>query len=204
MARDFIWPSSGWGRAANYLHHRLARIPGTSYAIAAGFACGVSVSFTPFIGLHLILAAFLAWLIRANIFTSAMGTIIGNPWTFPFIWTAVYYVGCLLLGWPTDDDPIKQTYIILNQHTLADILKSPFHILGPFIRSVFFPMFIGGILLGAVAWIITYWPIFKLVVKYKINRALRHKKARNRMKLDRVANDDGLKKAKIKETNVSQ
>jgi len=198
--QDFVWPSSGWRRAANYLHHRLARIPGTSYAIAAGFASGVAASFTPFIGLHFVMAAFLAWLIRANIFTSAMGTIVGNPWTFPFIWTAVYYVGCWLLGWPTSEDPINQTYAILNQHTLVDIIKSPFDILGPFFRTIFFPMFIGGILLGSIAWVACYWPLFKLISRYKINRAMRHKKAKSRRKLNLKGLDDNLKKAE--ETNV--
>ena len=69
---------------------RLKRLQGTPYSIATGFACGVAISFTPFIGFHMILAALTAWLIRGNIIASAIGTIVGNPWTFPFIWLAVF------------------------------------------------------------------------------------------------------------------
>ena len=34
---------------------RLGRLPGTPYSIAAGFACGATVSFTPLVGLHFFL-----------------------------------------------------------------------------------------------------------------------------------------------------
>ena len=48
---------------------------------------------TPFIGFHFFLAAFLAYLIGGNLLTSAIGTIVGNPWSFPFIWAADTYIG---------------------------------------------------------------------------------------------------------------
>ena len=31
-------------------------------------------------------------------FTSAIGTAVGNPWTFPFIWAAIYRTGAFILG----------------------------------------------------------------------------------------------------------
>ncbi len=65
--RQFIWPRSGWRRAFSYVAHRLARLPGTPYSIAAGFACGAAISFTPFLGLHFVLAGLLAWALGANI-----------------------------------------------------------------------------------------------------------------------------------------
>lgn len=91
--REFVWPRIGWGRATRYLMHRMSRLSGTPRSIAAGFACGAAISFTPFVGLHLLLAALIAWLIRANVIASAVGTIIGNPWTFPFIWIWIYKSG---------------------------------------------------------------------------------------------------------------
>jgi hypothetical protein len=35
---------------------------------------------------HFVLSALLAYIARANIIASAIGTVVGNPWTFPFIW----------------------------------------------------------------------------------------------------------------------
>ena len=50
----FFWPSTGWRRAWAYIMHRIGRFPGTPYSIASGIACGVAISFTPFVGLHFI------------------------------------------------------------------------------------------------------------------------------------------------------
>ncbi len=90
---SFIWPKMGWRRAISYYWHRLKRIPGTPESIAMGFACGAAASMMPFMGFHFVLAAFLAWILRGSIIASAIGTIIGNPWTFPFIWIGTYEIG---------------------------------------------------------------------------------------------------------------
>ncbi len=87
-----------WQKYQQYLNERLANLQGTPYSIAAGVACGAAISFTPFVGAHLVLAMMTAWLIRANVVAAALGTAVGNPWTFPFIWPAVFYVGRKLLG----------------------------------------------------------------------------------------------------------
>ena len=69
-ARELVWPSAGWRRAGKYFWYRIVRMPGTPYSIAAGLACGVAVSFTPFLGCHFIMAAIFAWIIRANLLAS--------------------------------------------------------------------------------------------------------------------------------------
>lgn len=96
--REFVWPSIGWRRAATYFAHRVRRLPGTPESIAAGLACGVAISFTPFIGFHFLLAALLSWIIGGNLLASAIGTAAGNPWTFPFIWAWIYTAGHWILG----------------------------------------------------------------------------------------------------------
>ena len=175
--REYFWPSSGWGRALTYMRHRLARIPGTPYAIAAGFACGAAVSFTPFLGFHFLLAALLAWIIGANILTSAMGTIIGNPWTFPVILPTTYYMGCWLLAMPGKDDFLGQINDTLGKYSLMEIISSPMGTLGPFLQTTLLPMFVGGLLLGSIIWIMFFWVLEKLVREYKIKRFSRRAKA---------------------------
>nr|WP_268939780.1 DUF2062 domain-containing protein [Paremcibacter congregatus] len=187
-----MWPAAGWSRVFSYLRHRLARIPGTPYAIAAGFACGAAVSFTPFIGLHFLLAALLAWIIGGNILTSAMGTVVGNPWTFPFIWIAIYHVGCWLLGMPTTDDLLGQIYQTLDDYSLMEILSAPMMTLGPFLQSIILPMFVGGLIIGSMVWIVFYWVLEKIVREYKHNRYLKRSAAAlMRREIKKGSNQDG-------------
>ena len=176
--REFLWPSAGWSRAGHYMKHRLARIDGTPYAIAAGFATGAAISFTPFVGLHFIFAAIIAWIMRGNILTSAIGTAVGNPWTFPFIWAATYNLGINILGGDAADDLMEQLDQMFGSFTIVDLVNDPLNALGPFLETIFFPMLLGGIIIGASLWFFIYWPIYKLVLEYKIKRLKRRQKNR--------------------------
>ena len=80
-------------RLISYYKLRLARLPASNYAISAGFACGSMVSFTPLLGLHFVLAVIFAFLIRGNFIAALIGTVVGNPLTFPFIWGFIYKIG---------------------------------------------------------------------------------------------------------------
>ena len=116
------------------------------------------------------MAALLAWVIGANILTSAMGTIVGNPWTFPFILPATYHIGCWLLGMSAAEDFLSQIQDTLGRYSLMEIIQSPLQTIGPFVQTTFFPMFLGGTLLGTIAWVVFYWPLEKLVREYKHKR----------------------------------
>lgn len=176
--REFLWPSAGWRRAGHYMKHRLARIDGSPYAIAAGFASGAAVSFTPFVGFHFIFAAIIAWIVRGNILTSAIGTAVGNPWTFPFIWAASYNVGINLLVGTATNDLMGQLDKMFGNFTIVDLVNDPLNALGPFLETIFFPMLLGGTIIGASLWFFIYWPIYKLVSEYKIKQLKRRQKNR--------------------------
>ena len=96
--REALWPSMGLRRVLFYFWYRILRLKGTPESVAAGLACGVAVSFTPFIGLHFLLALALAFVLRANLAAAMIGTIVGNPWTFPLIWSILLQTGRLILG----------------------------------------------------------------------------------------------------------
>lgn len=96
--KNMVWPKKGFQRPLFYLRERISRMSATTHALALGIACGAAASMTPFIGFHFFLAAFLAYLIGGNLFTSAIGTIIGNPWSFPLIWAADAYLGNLIVS----------------------------------------------------------------------------------------------------------
>lgn len=157
--KELAWPRQGWRRSTVYFAHRLGRLPGTPYRIAAGFACGAAVSFTPFIGAHFVLAALLSLLLRGNILASAIGTVVGNPWTFfLFIWPVTYKIGQTLLGVEADELDVENVTVMY----LAENFW-----------SVFWPMTVGGIPSAVVAWFVAFVPIYVIVQQYQRARQWR-------------------------------
>ncbi len=156
-----LWPRGGWRRSGAYVAHRLRRLPGTPYRIAAGFASGAAVSFTPFIGLHFVLAALLALVLRGNLIAAAIGTAVGNPWTFPFIWLWIYSLGQWVLG---GDSLTALPDNLSFQH----IFENPLEVL--------LPMVVGGIPTAIVAWFVFFWPLQRTVAGYQKARRRRLRK----------------------------
>jgi hypothetical protein len=157
-----FWPRGGWRRSGAYVAHRLRRLPGTPYRIAAGFACGAAISFTPFIGLHFVLAALLAVAVRGNVIAAAIGTVVGNPWTFPLIWLWIYSLGRWVLGFRYSAKGLPEDM------TIQHIVDHPFEVL--------LPMVVGGIPTAIVAWFVFFWPLQRAVAEYQKARKRRLRK----------------------------
>jgi len=162
-----MWPRTGWRRAGTYFSHRVRRLPGSPYNIAAGFACGVAISFTPVLGLHFVLASVGAWLLGGNLIASAIGTVIGNPWTFPLIWIASYRLGTWALGMNASEnlpDGLSMSYIIDNP------------------EAVLLPMMVGGVPMAVAAWFLSFWVVRRAVARYQQMRLSRiRRRAEKRM-----------------------
>ena len=83
IVSEFFLPRGGWSRAAQYVVHRLSRLPDPPHRIARGIFAGVFISFTPFFGFHFLGAAAIAWSLRGNILAALLATFFGNPLTTP-------------------------------------------------------------------------------------------------------------------------
>ena len=130
---------------------RLARLPASPYAISSGFACGSMVSFTPLLGLHFVLAVIFAYIIRGNFIAALIGTVVGNPLTFPFIWGMIYKIGTYVT---------TIQHVRLNQDINFDMIINQTY-------EIFFPMLIGGIIIAPFIWITTYLIIYSFVSSFK-------------------------------------
>ena len=163
----FIWPQIGWRRATTYTLHRLGRMPGTAHSIAGGFACGAAMSFTPFVGIHFILSAILAWGIRVNIIASAIGTAVGNPWTFPFIWTWLYQTGT----WMISTSGAATTRTPKFGEIFGNMLKAMLNFDMPYLLDtaapVFWPMLVSSLPTGFVVWWVFYLPLKYTIKGYQ-------------------------------------
>ncbi len=170
----FFWPAIGWRRAWAYTVHRLARLPGSAYSIAGGFACGAAMSFTPFVGLHFVLSAIMAWSIRANILASVIGTAIGNPWTFPFIWTWLDQTGTWMVSGEGLETAAKPDFSEIFGHMLQALLSWDVPYLLETATPVFWPMFVSSLPTAFVVWWVFYLPLKYTIQGYQ-NRRLRNR-----------------------------
>ncbi len=148
--RVFLWPRRSFSRSFQYFGKRILRLTATPHAIAAGVAAGVIASWTPFLGLHFVIAAALAYVLAGNIIASALGTAFGNPLTFPFIWTASYKLGNRIM---TDD--FQETNRVIDLGQLFRHLDFS-QIWGPILK----PMAVGclpfALVFGVGAYLIAY------------------------------------------------
>lgn len=184
---DFLWPAKGFVRGWRYIRHRLERLNDTPSKIALGFACGAFASFTPFFGLHFIIAALLARMLSANIVGSIFGTIVGNPISFPLIAGTCMATGNFLLGrnnTTTDGEGIIQAFVEIG-HVLKEGLLSAIGLAEPgamtwiyardsltdFFTVFMLPYGLGGLVWGIPVTIASFYIIRPAVAAYQKRRA---------------------------------
>lgn len=126
---------------------RLSRMRVCPHRLSLGFAAGAFASFTPLIGLHFILALVIALVVRGNILASAVGTVVGNPVTFPFIWLATYQVGSRILGVTPMAGPGGSAE---PGDTVAAATAAAWYEFGPIFQQTLWPMLVGSIPLGLI------------------------------------------------------
>lgn len=132
---------------------RLLAIDDPPERTALAFSIGVFIAFSPFLGLHTILATLLAFLFRFNKIAIYTGTFLNNPFfTLVPIIIASYGVGAFLMGRPVG---IPAEGI--------DLLKNPAIFSGEYYRRIFAqswyivePFAVGGIVLSVVCSLLSY------------------------------------------------
>jgi uncharacterized protein (DUF2062 family) len=158
--REALNPRKGWRRGFEYIGRRVQRLPDTPHRIALGFACGVMASFTPFFTLHIFVAIGLALAARANAVAAALGTLFGNPLTFPLIAASALGVGGWLLG---------GTQVEAAGFSVAQVFSD----FERFYATLFLPYLVGGIAPGLLAALAAYLVLRPIVAAYQDRRRSR-------------------------------
>ena len=132
---------------------RLLAIDDPPERTALAFSIGVFIAFSPFLGLHTILATLIAFAFRFNKVAIYTGTFLNNPpLTLVPIIIASYAVGALLMGRPLriPDEGVE-------------LLRSPHLLTGDYYRKLFVqsldilePFAVGGMILSVVCSLIAY------------------------------------------------
>ncbi|MEM7650532.1 MAG: DUF2062 domain-containing protein [Pseudomonadota bacterium] len=166
--KELFWPEMGWVRAFKYAKLRIVRLSDTTQKIALGLAIGAGISFTPLVGTHFIQAGIVAYLMRANILAALIGTFVGTPWTFPFMWWMGMTLGSFLLelfGMPASAN-------LPDEVTLGvawDLIKND-----PY--RIFLPWALGGYLIAFLSIPFTYLLFYNLVNGAKKARKIAREK----------------------------
>lgn len=153
---------------AGFVNFRILHVDDTPQRIARGVAVGFWVAFTPFLGLHMVLALALAVVLKANKTLAVLSVWVSNPFTFLLIHVPAYLVGRLLLVkfHPASVEP-GQTGDLLNSifsfsslltclHTPA-FWKNAAEVFGKIGLEVTIGGFVLGTLAAAIGYFATYW-----------------------------------------------
>lgn len=160
-------------QAAGFISENFAELDslkGTPREIANGFATGVAMSFTPFVGFHLLLSLAVARLSGQNGIAAALGTIAGNPWTFPLIWYITLHIGLFVLG--ADAPQLPVDFKALFTELFHTVIGLDFSAFLEDIWPVFYPMLIGSIPLYIVVW----WSVSRMAWRVLLNNPAKNER----------------------------
>ena len=193
--RATLLPRKGFWRPFVYRAKCAIRIKDSASAIAVGVAVGVFVSFTPLMGLHILLAVALAWVLGGNMVASVIGTAVGNPLTFPFIWLATYRAGSWALG---ERGAKEETATNFGAEVWRMISEREGGLLDALIgigENFIGPMLVGGVPMGLAAAFAAYWMTKPTVAAFQDARHARRvrlaEQKRARAKRAGLAGPDG-------------
>ena len=144
-----------WNNQKRYWLIKIKRLKGTPDSVAKGIACGVAVSFTPFVGAHFVLAMSSAWLLRGNVVAAALGTAFGNPWTFPFIWISILYTGRKILG-DGYEGIADVNFVKMFADAFDALVRFDFTLFFSDIWPILYPMIVGCVPYVLVSWWLSY------------------------------------------------
>lgn len=160
-------------------YERFLKIRGHPREIALGFALGLFVGMTPFMGLHTIAAVAVAALFKWNKISAAISVWITNALTAPLIYGITYLVGARLMG-------LEKAFNLKEINSLSAvnelILKTP---------EIVWAMIVGGVVIGLPLAIIGYYFAFSITSRYQ--EEIKAKIARSKEKL---AHKRQMRKAK--------
>lgn len=147
--RHALVPRKGFRRALGYYRLKVMRIGGSPHAVAIGLAIGVVSAWTPFLGLHILFAIPVAYLLGGSMVAAALGTAFANPLTCPIIWPLSWEIGEFLLGNRVDGAKHIDLAALFAHLDLSQLW-----------RPILEPMLIGslppGILCGLAFYLVTY------------------------------------------------
>lgn len=162
--RSWFLSFSPSNKRAAYLWRRLLRVRATPHEVALGCAAGVFAACTPFLGLQMLLAVLLAFMLRVSIPAAILGTFIGNPLSWPAIWSVSFVAGSWILGL---DPAFAADRLSEGANVLSATIWMPtpetVNMAVVSFSPILPPMLVGGLAVGLILGAGSYYPMRRAV-----------------------------------------
>jgi uncharacterized protein (DUF2062 family) len=158
-------------RLKRFFVYRVLHVDDTPHRIALGLAIGIFVTWTPTIGLQMLLTIALSWLLRANKAVGVPFVWISNPLTVPPIYGPNYLVGCWILG---GDYDWHRFWAFAKAVASGGSWIERFNAGWQAMLQIFWPLWLGSIVVGLILGTMTYFATRFAVVKYREHWHRRH------------------------------
>ena len=153
-----------WGRVKRWfrlLYLRIIRLRGQPEEVAGGMAIGVCIGLTPTVPLHMVLAVLIAFLLGKSKLAAALGCWVANPFFLPFVYLLDYKVGQIVTG-------ASGPSLVLSDFSFSYLLELGW--------DIYYPLFMGGIVVGLFSLLPSYFITKKIVILYRERRRKRLEK----------------------------
>ncbi|MBT3202527.1 MAG: DUF2062 domain-containing protein [Phycisphaerales bacterium] len=146
--------------------YRVLHIDDTPHRIALGVGIGMFITWTPTVGFQMLLVLALAWLLGANKLVGVPFVWISNPVTIAPIFYPNYLLGKYVLGSNCEDPNFTEAITLSG--TWLEKVQNWWEVTW----RVFWPLWVGSIIIGLVLGVISYGLIYYSVIEY---RKIRHR-----------------------------
>ena len=153
-------------------YRKLLQLDDTPHSIALGAALGMFITFTPTVGIQVLIVLILSMVVRFNRFAAIVLIYLSNPVTIIPIYYADYVIGLFVQG--ESGLSLEEFGLLWDQSVITagevgfwGATQVLFKSLG---TDVIIPMFIGGGVLGGFVGVVTYPLTLSWVQRYREGR----------------------------------
>ena len=146
-----------WVEPWRKAYHRFLKIRGHPREISLGFALGLFVGMSPFMGLHTAIAILMAALFKWNKISAALAVWISNPLSAPVIYGITYLIGAKVLSY-------ENSYTLPQNFDLDGLLA-----IFSGAPELIWVLIVGGIVAGLPLAAIGYFGAYFAIYEYRKN-----------------------------------
>ena len=175
-----------WRKVAAFLKLRVLHVDDSPYRIAMGVAVGLFIGWTPTVGIHMLLAIAVCFLLRANKFVAVAAVWANNPFTMLPIFYSNYLVGRTIVSFRTgakslNAAELKEIFERFNSlgNALIHFSSGQFwQDLMAVLWKIGIELWIGSVIIGILVAVAGYVVTYYLVLFYRLKRARRAERPR--------------------------